>query len=177
MRAYQFKDLLYLKKDEAIAVVNAEEAAVGSIKKANLKDCEKGHAFSFVTNEGNTVSMGIKKRGLNNLLAATYIIEFGEDTYLFKDKPGNILLYFCVTGELDGEQFRIEENWQQEIEIKVDQALVATIKPNDLTFKTNIQIDEDISVANPIFGITILMYFMYKIYKNESGIIEDLLFD
>lgn len=177
MKQYQFKDALYMSKRKIITVENEEKERIGIIKKAHISGCEEGHVFSFTADDGVPVVMGIKKRGIKNFLVATYVIKMKEKTHALKDKAGNSLLYFCVEGDIDGQNIRIEENWSEEIEIKIDQTHIAILKANDLTFKTSILIEDNISESSIFFAIAVLMYFMYKIYKNESEFIESILFD
>lgn len=177
LKQYQFNDVLYMKKEKAIALKNEAKKIIGRIEKADISGCEKGRVFSFTDNNEITVRMGIKKRGIRNFLVATYVIKTERKTYFFKDKPGNSLLYFCVEGDIDGQDIRIEENWSEEIEVKMDQIHIATIKVNDITFKTTILTEDNIYESSIHFTVTVLMYFMYKIYKNESEFIESILFD
>lgn len=176
MKQYHFKDVLFMRKEKALAVENAEKELIGYIKKTDIPECEKGHAFSFTTNDEITVMLGIKKRGIKDLLVAPYIVRSEGQDYKLKDRVGNSLLYFCVEGDIDGKSIKIEENWSGDVEVKVDGTHIATVKVNDLTLKTTIHIEEDIYESSILFAITILMYFMYKIYKNESGFIEELIF-
>lgn len=177
LKRYQFNDVLYMKKGKTLTVEDEEKERIGIIEKADITGCEKGHVFSFTDNGGGTVLMGIKKRGIKNFLHATYVIKTERKTYTLRDKVGNSLLYFCVEGDIDGQNIRIEENWGGEIEVKVDQTHIATIKANELTFKTTILMEYNIDESSIFFAITVLMYFMFKIYKNESELIESILFD
>jgi len=61
--------------------------------------------------------------------------------------------------------------------VKIDNIHVSTIKANDFTFKTTIFIEDNINESTLLFAVIILMYFMYKVYKNESEFIENLLID
>ena len=177
MKQYQFKDVLYMGKKNVIQVENMAKESVGNIEKADISGCEKGNVVSFTAHNGPQIKIGIKKRNIKNLLVATYIIETEEETYFLKDKPGNSLFYFCVVGNIDGQDIRIEENWRSEIEVKIDKIHVSTIKANEFTFKTTIFIEDIINESSLLFAVIILMYFMYKIYKNESEFIENILFD
>ena len=177
MKQFQFKDVSYMGKKNVIQVENIAKESVGNIEKADISGCEKGNVVSFTAHNGSQIKIGIKKRNIKNLLVATYIIETEEETYFLKDKPGNSLLYFCVVGNIDGQDIRIEENWNSEIEVKIDNIHVSTIKANDFTFKTTIFIEDNINESSLLFAVVVLMYFMYKIYKNESEFIENLLFD
>lgn len=167
-----------MKKGRALTVDNEEKETVGIIEKEDIAGCEKGHVFSFTANDGAKIVMGIKKRGIKDFLVAKYVVKMAEETYMLKDKVGNNLLYFCVEGNIEGENIRVEENWSREIEVKVSKTHIATIKPsNDLSFKTIILIGTHIHEKSIYFAISVLMYFMYKIYKNESDFIENILFD
>ena len=177
MKQYQFNDVLYMQKKHAIQVENMANESVGNIEKADISGCEKGNVVSFTAHNGPQIKIGIKKRNIKNLLVATYIIETEEETYFLKDKPGNSILYFCVVGNIDGQDIRIEENWSSEIEVKTDQVRIATIKANEFTFKTTIRTEDNICESSLLFAVVVLMYFMYKIYKNESEFIENILFD
>lgn len=177
MKRYQFKDVLYMKKGKVLTVENEEKESIGFIEKADIPECEKGHVFSFTANDGATVVMGIKKRGIKNFLVATYVIRAEEKSYTLKDKAGNSLLYFCVQGDIDGRNIRFEENWSKEIEVKIDQTHRATIKLDDFSCKTIILVEDNICESSLLFGVTVLMYFMYKIYKDESEFVESILFD
>lgn len=101
MKKYQFNDVRYMKKKNAIQVENREKESVGTIEKADITGCEKRSVVSFTAHKGSEIKIGIKKRNIKNLLVATYIIETEEKTYFLKDKPGNSLLYFCVVGKID----------------------------------------------------------------------------
>jgi len=177
MKQYQFNDKLYMKKKHVIQVENKEKESVGTIKKSDMSGCEKRSVISFTTNNGSETKIGIRKRHIKNLLVATYVIETETKTYYLKDKPGNSLLYFCVVGKIDGQDIRIEENWSSDIEVKVEKMHIATIKANEFTLKTTIHTEDNIYESSLHFAITILMYFMYKIYKNESDFVENILFD
>src|SRR5690625_6974540 len=138
MKQYQFNDVVYMKKKNAIQVENREKESVGTIGKADISGCEKRSVVSFTAHKGSEIKIRIKKRNITNLLVATYIIKTEEKTYFLKDKPGNSLLYFCVVGNIDGQDIRIEENWRSEIEVKIDNIHIATIIANEFKFKSTI---------------------------------------
>lgn len=151
-----------MNKRNAIQVENREKESIGTIEKADILGCEKGNVVSFTAHKGSTIKIGIKKRNIKNLLVATYVIKTEEKTYFLKDKPGNSLLYFCVVGNIEGQDIRIEENWNNEIEVKIDRVHMATIKASESTFKTTILTEDNIYESSVLFSVTILMYFMYK---------------
>src|SRR5690625_1523546 len=144
MKQYQFNDVVYMKKKNAIQVENREKESVGTIGKADISGCEKRSVVSFTAHKGSEIKIGIKKRNITNLLVATYIIKTEEKTYFLKDKPGNSILFFCVAGNIDGQDIRIEENWSSKIEVKIDQIHITTIKYNEFTFNMRILTEDNI---------------------------------
>src|SRR5690625_44528 len=178
MKKYYFKDVLIMNKKKVLVVENDMKERVGFIKKADMVNCEKGHAFSFSTNnDDRSIQMGIQKRRIKDLLVPTYLIHMEGRQYNLRDKPIKNLLYFCVEGDIDGQSIKIEENWNGHIEVRVDDTHIATIELNEFTFKTTIYIANNIVETSILFAVTILMYFMFKIYKDESEFIQELLFN
>jgi len=178
MKKYYFKDVLFMNKKKLLVVENDRKERVGYIKKVDIVKCEKGHAFSFsANNDDRSIKMGIQKRRIMDLLVPTYLIHMGDRQYNLRDKPIKNLLYFCVEGDIDGQSIKIEENWSGYIEVRADDTHIATIKLNEFTFKTIIYIANNIEETSILFAVTILMYFMFKIYKDESEFIQELLFD
>jgi len=177
MKPYHLNDVFLTIGDQAITVENEAKKNIGSIRQAIMPACEKGHAFSFTSQDDFSVMMGIKKRGIRNFLVATYFVQFNEKNYVLKDKIGNHLFYFCVTGNIEDKEIKVAENWSGDVEVMIDRTRIAIIKPGDIISKAILYMKDDIHESSPYFGISILMYFMYKIYKNESDFIEELLFD
>jgi len=176
MRKYQFKDALFMREKNTISVEDEQQNQVGYIKLVNIPNCEKRHAFSFTIGENQVIKMGIKKRGITNFLVATYIVQTKGKEYTLIDKVGNNLLYFCVEGEIKKKKIRVEENWQGDMEVKIDGEQVAFVKGNEWTGETKIHIKAN-HESPLLLAITLLMYFMYKIYKDEADFIENLVFD
>lgn len=177
MKAYQFTDVLYMREKKVIKVENKDKETIAVIKKAFIPDCEKNTTVSFTKVGGTEVRVGIKKRTLKNFISSSYIIESDTQTYRLKDKPWNSLLYFCAEGDISGDKLLIEENWSGELEVKVNGLHSARIKTNELTLRTSLFIEDSVPESSLLFSIIVLMYFMYKIYKQESEFIEEILFD
>lgn len=59
--------------------------------------------------------------------------------------------------------------------MKIDRIHVATIKASELTLKTSVLIEDNINESTLFFAVIILMYFKYKIYKNKSDFIENII--
>lgn len=78
-------------------------------------------------------------------------------------------------GEVENHQILIEGNWAGDLEIKFNHNKVAKIKVASLSLKTTFQFEDTVEENSPLFALTILMYFMFKIYKDENNWIEGLL--
>lgn len=178
MKLYKMSDLIYFAKNKRVPLVNEKEEEVGYITKDNVPGYEKNHVFTYTSlDEQVKVTVGIKKAGISRLLMARYGIITGNDTFELKDKLGNNILYFCVTGEIDDQKVLFEENWDGNIELKLNKEKVGLIKQKQYELIANFQFTEQIKENSLMFAVTVLMFFMWKIYKDESEIIEALLLE
>lgn len=108
------------------------------------------------------------------MLFAAYRFQLNGEEFQLKDNKLNSVLYFCVSGTIHGKIWRIEENWDQEIEVSVDGKKVALIKPKSF-LGADLLIDAEASRHPLLFSLTCLMYFMLKIYREETEFIEDVM--
>jgi|SRR5690625_360239 len=177
MREYHFKDVLFKNKKKTIIVENAKQEHIGSVQMIDIEGCEQGSSFSYAPANEKIVQMGIQKRRLKNILFPLYTIKRGSQTYTFRDKPGYNLLYFCVVGKINDQTVTFEENWNGDIDLKIDNVQRATIKMNEFTLKTTILVDQTINETSIFFAVTVLIYFMFKIYEDEAELIQELLLD
>lgn len=176
MRIYRLQDVIYLPKNKMLHLENEDKEQVGYIQKEKLPGYEKGNLFSYTSLVGQSkVLVGIRKSGLKRFVMAEYGVIVEEQTYTLKDKLGNNFLYFCVLGNLENHTIRIEENWDENVVIKVDKEKVAFIEVGKDFSTVRFQFDESISEQSVIFAVTILMYFMFNIYKRETKVVEELL--
>ncbi|WP_412860807.1 hypothetical protein [Cytobacillus horneckiae] len=175
MTTYTFKESLLKRKK--IIVVNEQKEEFGEIRGTNLKGFEKGNGFIYHPFTGAPTFLGIKKNGIKRLVQTNYEAKHDEEHYHFSDKLGANFLYFCVLGEIQQRSVCFEENWDKQIECKIGDKHFAKIKPNEWTLQTTIEFLESVDHNTPLFSITILMSFMYKIYNKEAAFLEDLLFE
>ncbi|OEH55976.1 hypothetical protein AQ616_00210 [Oceanobacillus sp. E9] len=174
MIQYTLTEKFFSKK--AIHLVDENEEVVGEITGIRKEGYERNNVFDFKPVEGSSTIVGIKKRNWKNVIQPSYGVIHGDQTYTLKDKLGDNLLYFCVTGVIESEDIYIEEDWKEDIIFKVNKQKVAVIRPPKLTGKTIFKIDEQILPDHRLFGVIILMVFMYQIYNKEAAFIMDLLF-
>ncbi|PAD93757.1 hypothetical protein [Shouchella clausii] len=170
MLSFKIKDVLILNDKKSVTVLDEQERIIGEIKKTTVPGNEKGTTFVF-EQEGVRATLGIKK---GRLLFATYRFQLNGEEFQLKDNTLNSVLYFCVSGNIHGKKWRIEENWDQELDVSVDSKKVALIKPNSF-LGADLLIDAEASRHLLPFSLTCLMYFMLKIYQEETEFIEDII--
>ncbi len=170
MLSFKIKDVLILHDKKSVTVLDEQDRIVGEIKKTTVPGNEKGTTFVF-EQEGVRARLGIKK---GRLLFAAYRFQLNGEEFQLKDNKLNSVLYFCVSGTIHGKIWQIEENWDQEIEVSVDGKKVALIKPKSF-LGADLLIDAEASRHPLLFSLTCLMYFMLKIYREETEFIEDVM--
>ncbi|PAF15519.1 MAG: PRC domain-containing protein [Shouchella clausii] len=170
MLSFKIKDVLILHDKKSVTVLDEQDRIVGEIKKTTVPGNEKGTTFVF-EQEGVKATLGIKK---GRLLFATYRFQVNGEEFQLKDNTLNSMLYFCVSGTIDGKKWRIDENWDQELDVSVDGKKVALIKPHSF-LGADLLIDAEASRHPLLFSLTCLMYFMLKIYREETEFIEDVM--
>ena len=168
---FKIKDVLLFNEKKSVNVLNNDDHVIAEVKKLSFSGNEKGKTFVLEQN-GEQSILGIKK---GRLIFATYRFQINDEEFILKDNPVNSILYFCVNGVIHGKKLRIEENWNKEIELKVDGQKVALIKPKSLALEATVLMNEEALHHSQLFSLTCLMYFMYKIYKDETEIIENMI--
>ncbi|UNK15900.1 hypothetical protein MNQ98_15175 [Paenibacillus sp. N3/727] len=171
MVTFKIKDVLFFNEKKNVNVLDSEDRIIAKVMKASNSENENGKTFVLERNGEQTV-LGIKK---GRLIFADYRFLINGEEYILKDNKINSLLYFCVDGMALGKKLRIEENWNKEIEVKVDGQKVALIKPNTSSLEATVVMEEEASRQVLLFSLTCLIYFMFMIYKNESKIIESII--
>ncbi|MDY0404489.1 hypothetical protein P5G51_002865 [Virgibacillus sp. 179-BFC.A HS] len=171
MVTFKIKDVLLLNEKKSVTVLNNEDHVIAEVKKLSFSGNEKGKTFVLEQNGEQTI-LGIKK---GRLIFATYRFQINGEEFILKDNPVNSIFYFCIDGMIHGKKLRIEEKWKKEIGLKIDGNEVALIKPESLGFGATILMNEETSRHSDLFSLTCLMYFMYKIYKDETEIIENMI--
>ncbi|BAC14910.1 hypothetical protein [Oceanobacillus iheyensis HTE831] len=174
MKQYTLTEKFFSNK--GIHLVDENEKIIGEVTGIRKEGYERKNVFNFKPVEGSSTIVGIKKRSWKNVIQPSYGVIHAEHTYTLKDKLGDNLLYFCVTGVIENDDIFIEENWKEDIIVKVNKQKVAVIRPAKFSGKSVFKIDEQISPDHRLFGLIILMVFMYQIYNKEAAVIMDLLF-
>ncbi|MFS0750322.1 hypothetical protein [Oceanobacillus sp. 1P07AA] len=174
MLQYTLTEKFFSNKE--IHLVDENEEVVGEITGVRKEGYETKNVFEFKPVEGNSTIVGIKKRNWKNVIQPSYGVIHGDQSHTLKDKLGDNLFYFCVIGVIERDDIFIEEDWKEDIIFKVNKQKIAVIRPPKLTGKTVFKVDEQISPDHHLFGLIILMVFMYQIYNKEATFIMDLLF-
>lgn len=170
LATFKIQDVFLSNENKHVKVLDDEDRVIAEIMKAPILGYEKGNSFVLKRNGEQTV-LGIKK---GRLVFASYRFQINSEEFILKDNTINSLLYFCVDGVVHGKKLRIEENWDHKLEVKVDGQKVALIEPNAFSLGATILMDEEASRDLLLFSLSCMMYFMYKIYKDETKIIESM---
>lgn len=174
MKQYQFK-LSVDSNSKVLAIEDDNNETVGHVEKAVLKNCEEQNTYSYTTTGGTAVTLGLKRRRFKDLNISKYIIVTEDAQHVFKEKPGRNLLQFKVVGQLDEHHMKVEENSDGDMEAYIDKKHVATVKEKGSGGNTAIMTDSELDDLPGKFGIIVLMYFMYKLYKRETWYVAKLL--
>lgn len=102
MRLYKIQNGNYLSQGKVLSVINEKEEVIGLVTKEDIPGYEKNHVFSFTAHtDGSKAIVGIKKNGLARLVVTKYGVITENGDYELKEKVGNNIFYFCVTGFLE----------------------------------------------------------------------------
>ncbi len=174
MKQYQFK-LSVDSNRKSVAIENDHDDPVGYVEKAALRNCEKRNTYSYTSTQGESLILGLKKRKFRDMNISKYIIVADDIELVFKERPGTSLLHFRVDGRIDDQFMSIEENWSGDMEVYFHGDHIATVKEDVASGDTLILADPHLDDHSLKFGILVLMYFMFKVYKRESWDIANLL--
>lgn len=174
MKEYQFQATIEPDNYRSVKVINDNDEAIGCIEKDVLKKCEEKYTYSFTKMDGHKVTLGLKRRKFRDLNIANYIIASEGRTIFLKEKAGKNLLRFRVKGKVDSRQVYIKEDEEGNMIVLIDGRLTSTVVEHSPE-KVAITVEDDVKEDDIIFGIMILMFFMFKLYKREPWHIEELL--
>lgn len=94
-----------------------------------------------------------------------------EGKYGLKRKAGKNLLLFRVKGKVDRQYVYIKENEEGNMIVRSDERLTAVIRENIRGSPASITMEDDVKKnGSVIFAVTVLMFFMFKLYKRSHGI-------
>ncbi|TDQ40803.1 hypothetical protein [Aureibacillus halotolerans] len=178
MRTYTLQDDSYFSKKSRVMLVDEANKEIGCIQKESVEGYEKKHVFSFTWLEHEEcVTLGIKKKGVSRLVKADYGVVFNDRTYQLSDRIGRNLLYFSVRGSLQAGEIRFEENWDEDVEIYIKGEKTGFIKSKKNDSKVTYDFEPSITELSVEFAVSVLMYYMVKIYRHEANVVGDLLED
>lgn len=174
MKQYQFK-LSVDSNRKSVAIENDHDEPVGYVEKGVLRNCEKRNTYSYTSSRGESLTLGLKKRKFRDMNISKYIIVSDDTELVFKERPGTSLLHFRVDGRIDEQFMSIEENWSGDMEVYLHGDHIATVKEDVAITETLILADSQLDDHSLKFGILVLMYFMFKLYKRESWDVANIL--
>jgi hypothetical protein len=161
-----------IRKGHEFLVHDSEGIELADVRVLKADAFEKGHAFIYTRHlDQQSILVGIKK---GRLLFAQYDYQIGDQSYSLQDHKGKSLIYYAVSGIVDGKTIYIEEDWDGGLELKVEKEKIAKLKPYSVRKGAEITFicgkEQDLYL--PLLS---LFYFMFQIYKKEVAFVEDLI--
>lgn len=161
-----------IRKGHEFLVHDSEGIELAVVRVLKADAFEKGHAFIYTRHlDQQSIHVGIKK---GRLLFAQYDYQIGDQSYSLQDHKGKSLIYYAVSGIVDGKTIYIEEDWDGGLELKVEKEKIAKLKPYSVRKGAEITFisgkEQDLYL--PLLS---LFYFMFQIYKKEVAFVEDLI--
>ncbi|MEK4566899.1 hypothetical protein MKX54_19655 [Alkalihalobacillus sp. FSL R5-0424] len=112
-----------IRKGHEFLVQDSDGIELADIRVLKADAFEKGHAFIYTQHsDDQSMHVGIKK---GRLLFAQYDYQVGDHSYSLQDHKGKSLIYYAVSGIVDGKMIYIEEDWDGGLELKVDKERIA----------------------------------------------------
>lgn len=187
-----------------IAVVDENGQLVGRVVRGEIEGCERARTFRWETPAGERTQIGVRKMTarsvVGRLLRPSYAVthsgpdseggpESDESAGVLKDRIGENILYFAVEGTVDSHRVVILEDWDGTVVVEVRPPRARKIRigrfsSGGLLSRTRVQVDEDAvqelcpgqaPADTVLFGLLILMPYIHRVYKEEAGLIEELL--
>lgn len=154
---------------------------IGIVDRGSIPGAERAATFRFTPVDGEPTTLGVDVHGLkgklSRLIRPRYLIAQGARTGALADKPGENLLYFALSGTVDGHALTAREDWDGAVHVTVDGTKIARIESRSVLEQTQVEIDVQTIPADILFGTIVLLVFMIRLYKDEAGLIEALFDD
>lgn len=178
MTTYILPHFIVFSQNKALPIEREDQTIVGHLLRHQETSYEKHRSFRFESqSQQSSHTIGILDTGWKRMWLTEYLLTSNDQAWHLKEKAGNHLLYFCLDGQFDQDSIRIEENWSQQIEIKLNGTLFATIDFQSHPKGTLFEFEEPILESSPLFTLVISMALFYRVYKKEHDFIEEWLTD
>ncbi|MFD2831321.1 hypothetical protein [Corticicoccus populi] len=174
MREFFYK-IRFSDYEEIVTVEDSDKKVAGVIERGVIRGCEEETTYSFVSAEGDKVTVGMKKRKFRDMNIARFIISTDAGEFKIKERPGKSLIKFKVYGSLDDNLILIEENSNGDMNVYYNKKHLLSVVEVKKGRKTKISAVDNTDVNSVEFAVGLLMFFMYKVYKREKWNIEQVL--
>lgn len=161
---------------KALLLRDEHEHITGYVSFKKDKDYEDQRLFCFQDNNNNT-TLGINKTGLMRLVRTSYTLTHNDTYYTLQEKLGPNLIYFCVTGTIHSHTIIIEENWDKDVEIKVDGVKLGVMHGTKKDAFIVYHLEDALLTNQALFGLAILSYFIYQVFLKDADFIMQLLWE
>lgn len=161
--------------DRNVVVEDAEGMLVGTIKNAVADKCDVRNTYSFTNKDDDELILALKLLRFWDWNVGKYFVIFNNETEIIKETPGHNLILFRAEGKIDGARFVAKETNDGHLKMLLDKETICTIKEKPGVVGAFIDMNDDIEAHSKIFGVCVLMYFMFKQYLRQSSVLEDVL--
>lgn len=158
-----------------VTVEDADRKVIGEIERGVIRGCEEDTTYSFIPTDGETVTVGMKKRRFRDMNIARFIISTESGDYKIKERPGKSLIKFKVYGSLGDNLILIEENHNGDMNVYYNKKHLLSVVEVQKGRKVKVSAVDNADVHSVEFAVGLLMFFMYKVYKREKWHIEQVL--
>lgn len=196
MNVYRFREGLLDTVTASIRPldVSGPDGPVGRIVRGELEGTERAGTFCWQPDAARLpgaapVTLGIVSgtsrargggvRGMigrlaRRVVAPEYLVVSGDERWTLRDKLGENVLYFAVSGEMAGQRLVARSDWDDSVEVTLDGERVGRLRPATAFEQTEVEIDASLDPTTPVFGVLLLLVFVHRIHSSESALVEEL---
>lgn len=166
------------RRMRSVEVVTEARHLVGRVVRGTLDGCERSGTFRFEPLTGPATTLGVDTAGwrgkVARVVAPRYRAVQGERSAELKDRLGENLLGFAVSGTVEGRPISATEGWSGAVSVTIDGEKVGRIVAGSVLERTALEISVDLVPADLEFGLVVLLTFMYRLYADESALVGSL---
>lgn len=158
-----------------VVVEDADGKLVGTIKNAVADKCDVRNTYSFTNKDDDELILALKLLRFWDWNVGKYFVISNNETEIIKETPGHNLILFRAEGKVDDARFVAKETNEGSLKMLLNKKTICIIEEKPGVVGAFIDMSDEIEVQSKIFGVCVLMYFMFKQYLRQSSELEDVL--
>lgn len=158
-----------------VVVENEEGKLVGTINNAKADKCDVRNTYSYINIEDDELILGLKLLRFWDLNVGKYFVFSNETKEVIKETPGHNLILFRAEGKIDGERFVAKETNDGHLKLVLNTKAICLIREEPGFTGAVVEMHESIEETSKLFGISVLMYFMFKQYLRQYSVLDSVL--